>query len=255
MESRKAKLLAAVVLATTALAFAEGAPRIRITLLSAPAHPQGGRAVAVVVRASRAGEPVRSARVVVTIARKHVRRFFAARRVAKGRYRARVVFPSAGRWALGARIGGTPVKLESITVRPAVKPLSFAWPTAIDFVSKRSLLLVENGVGRLLRIDASTGKTSPVVKSIPHAYAVAHTTSTYLSAGNALLRVDDGGAPVHVADAAEQIGPVATGRTATSSMRPGRGCFGFPAERDRRSASRTPGRRDTEVTAARRQQR
>jgi NADPH:quinone reductase-like Zn-dependent oxidoreductase len=51
MESRKAKLLAAVVLATTALAFAQGAPRIRITLLSAPAHPQAGGAVAVVVRA------------------------------------------------------------------------------------------------------------------------------------------------------------------------------------------------------------
>ena len=49
------------------------------------------------------------------------------------------------------------------------------------------------------------------MQSIAHAYAVAHTTSMYLSAGNALLRVDDGRAPVQVADGHEQIGPVATG--------------------------------------------
>jgi sugar lactone lactonase YvrE len=139
-----------------------------------------------------------------------VRRSFAARALAHGRYRASVVFPTAGRWTFGARAGGTGVRLGVVRVRPRPVPLTFDWPTSVDVEPDGSLLVVENGNGRVLRIDPVTGKTA-VVATVARAYAVAHAPSgaVYLSAGGSVLRLDAAGHTGPVAQAGGDIGPIA----------------------------------------------
>jgi len=210
MGSRKRKVLAAVIAAVAVAACATAAPGLRLSLVRGPGQPEAGRPVPIVVRATGGGKHDARARIAVWIARGRTHRSFLAVRRATGQYRARVVFPTAGRWRFGARAGGIRVALGSVRVRRRAVPLTFAWPTSIDVESNRSLLLVENGNGRLLRVDPVTGKTS-VVTSVDRAYAVAHAPSgaVYLSAGKSLLRLDDGGHPTPVAAADGDIGPVA----------------------------------------------
>jgi len=177
---------------------------VRLTLVHGPGQAEAGRAESIVVRATRAGN------VRIWIARRGVGRSFAARALSGGRYRARIVFPAAGRWTYGARAGGTRVRLGSVRVRRRAAPLTFAWPTSVDVVSSRSLLLVENGNGRVLRLDPLTGKAA-VVTSVDRAYAVAHSPSgaVFLSAGKSLLRLDGAGHTSRVAEADADIGPIA----------------------------------------------
>lgn len=189
-------------------ACATAAPGLRITLLRGPDRPEAGRAEAIVVRATRVAE------VRVWIAHGAVVRSFASRAVTGGRYRARVVFPRAGRWAYGAQAGGVRVRLGSIDVRRHSVPLIFTWPTSVDVESDRSLLLVENGgqtgQGRVVRIDPITGRTAVAARA-DEAYAVAGapTGALYLSAGKSLLRLDGAGGTTTVAQADGDIGPVA----------------------------------------------
>lgn len=49
---------------------------------------------------------------------------FVARRVASGRYRVRIIFPRAGKWALAARIGARTIRLRTVSVRPQPPPAS-----------------------------------------------------------------------------------------------------------------------------------
>jgi sugar lactone lactonase YvrE len=74
----------------------------------------------------------------------------------------------------------------------------------------RSLLLVENGDGRVVRIAPDTGITA-VVARVDRAYSVAHASSgtVYLSAGHSLLRLDGAGGTTPVARAGGDIGHVA----------------------------------------------
>ena len=51
--------------------------------------------------------------------------------VRRGSYRARLVFPSPGRWTLAARAGGAASKLGSVSVRAPGTRLAFVWPTAV----------------------------------------------------------------------------------------------------------------------------
>jgi sugar lactone lactonase YvrE len=208
MGGRKLALLA-VIGAVVVAASATAASGLRITVVAAPGHVDARRPAAIVVRATRAGKPLQHARVAAWIARGRRRRSFATRARAGGRYRARVVFPSAGRWKFGARVGGTSVTLGSVQVRSRPVPLTFVWPTSVSVESKRSVLLVENGANRVLRIDPVTGKTTPVPPSIEKPYAVVHDPSGgfYLAAGK-LLRFE-AGAVTTVADAGQDIGPIA----------------------------------------------
>jgi sugar lactone lactonase YvrE len=198
-------LVAALVL----VACAAGASGLRLSLVNGPARAEVGRPVAAVVAATRAGKPVERGRVVVWIEQGRVRRSFATRAEPKGRYRAQIAFPSAGRWSFGARVGATRMRFRSVQVRRRATPLTFAWPTSIEVESSRSLLLVENGVGRVIRVDPGTGKTMRVA-SIERAYAVARTTagSILVSAANTLRRIDD---PTPLAEADADIGPIAIG--------------------------------------------
>src|SRR5580765_3398317 len=74
-------------------------------------------------------------------------------------------------------------------------PRTFAWPTSVDVVSKRSLLVVANGSGKVFRLDPVTSKTTRLF-TVARAYAVVHAPTGggfFLSAGGTLLRVDASG--------------------------------------------------------------
>src|SRR5262249_27775736 len=88
----------------------------------------------------------------------------ALRLCGRGSYRARFVFPSAGRWTLTARAGSSTSRLGSVQVRPVPpEPLDFTEPTSIELEPSGTLLLVENNPGRLLRVDPATGRVTVVV--------------------------------------------------------------------------------------------
>jgi hypothetical protein len=127
-------------------------------------------------------------------------------------YRARLVFPRAGRWTLTARAGGSVSRLGSARVRPAPPvPLAFTEPTAIDLEPAGTLLLVENNPGRVLRVSPGTGKVTVLVPSMSGPYAVVRTPSgsVFVSSGNLLQRLDAAGTPTTVAQADSDIGPLA----------------------------------------------
>jgi sugar lactone lactonase YvrE len=190
--------------AAVAAACAAAAPGVMLTLVRGPGHPEAGSVASIVVRATSA------AKVRVWIARSGVGRSFAARSLSHGRYRARIVFPTAGRWAYGAQAGGTRARLGTVRVRRPAVPLTFAWPTSLAVESSRSVLLVENGTGRLLRIDPATGKTA-IVATIDRAYAVAHAPHgvVYVSAGGSLLRIYGSKGPTQVVKGDADVGPIA----------------------------------------------
>jgi sugar lactone lactonase YvrE len=204
MGGRRRAFAAVVLGAAVVAACAAAAPGLKLTLARGPGQPEAGRAASIVVRATRA------AKVRVWIARGGTSHSFAARSLSRGRYRARVVFPNAGHWVYGALAGGTRVRLGSVRVRRRPVPLTFTWPTSVDVQSNGSLLLIENGNGRVLRIDPATGKTA-LVTSVDRAYAVAHAPSgtVYLSAGKSLLRLGAAGQTTRVAEANADIGPIA----------------------------------------------
>ena len=128
-----------------------------------------------------------------------------------GGYRARLVFPRAGRWTLTARAGGSVSRLGFVRVRPAPpQPLAFTEPTAIDLEPAGTLLLVENNPGRILRVNPVTGRVTVLVPSMDAPYAIvrAPSGSVFVSSRTLLQRLD-AGAPVTVAQADSDIGPLA----------------------------------------------
>jgi streptogramin lyase len=136
----------------------------------------------------------------------------------KGTYRARLVFPSAGRWTLTASAGKSKSRLGVVTVKkPAPRPLTFTWPTSIDAQPDGSLLVVENGTGRVDRVQPSTGQLTVVASGLAKPYAVAATTggTIYLSNGGSLQRIEGGAAPLTVVDAGAEIGPLAVAPNGT----------------------------------------
>jgi serine/threonine-protein kinase len=93
----------------------------------------------------------------------------------------------------------------------AAAPLTFTWPTSVAAEPDGSLLVVENGLHRLVRVDPSTGHVAVVAAGLPKPYAVARTGSgtVFLSDGGTLKRIDGKRAPRTVARVAEDIGPIA----------------------------------------------
>lgn len=201
------RILAASVLAgAMAVGCAAAAPGAGVRLVRGPVRPVSGRTASIVVAAN--------AKVSVWIAKGRASRSFAARPQSRGRYRARVVFPTSGRWAFGAQAGGARVRLGWVRVRARLVPLSFAWPTSVDVDRDGSLLLVENGVdgvgARVLRLARGTHRTTVLAKAArAYSVAVAPSGSPYLSAGHSLLRLDGKGGTTPVARAGTDVGPVA----------------------------------------------
>ncbi|MFL6013975.1 MAG: NHL repeat-containing protein [Gaiellaceae bacterium] len=199
-------VIAGAALVATACAAGAAVP-VRISLAAKPPSVIAGRAWTVTLTARP-----RSFAGVVRVSAAGSRRLSVRAAGGHGTYRARLVFPAAGRWTLSATAGTSTSRLGTIAVRPpAPKPLTFTWPTSIDVQQDGSLLVVENGAGRVDRVQPATGRTATVASGLAKPYAVATTPSgtIYLSNGNSLQRIDRTAAPMTVVDAGAEIGPVA----------------------------------------------
>jgi sugar lactone lactonase YvrE len=130
----------------------------------------------------------------------------------RGSYRARLVFPAAGRWTLTARAGSSSSRLGSIQVRPAARqPIAFTEPTSIELEPSGTLLLVENNPGRVLRVDPASGAVTVLVPSVDRPYAIVRSASgaLYVSVGNTVRRLEANGTLTTVAEAPNAVGPLA----------------------------------------------
>jgi DNA-binding beta-propeller fold protein YncE len=195
------------VAALIAVAVASAAPRVRVALARGLAQPVAARAWT----ARLAVRPASFAGVVRVTATGPAQLSVRATG-GRGSYRARLVFPSGGRWTLTARAGATTSRLGSIAVRArAPVPLTFVWPTSLDVEPDGRLLLVENGLERVLRIDPTTGRAATVAAGIPKAYAAARAPSgsIFVAGAHELLRIDGATPPIRVAEADSDIGPIA----------------------------------------------
>src|SRR5262245_47075998 len=107
-----------------------------------------------------------------------------------GAYRARLVFPKPGVWRLAARAGATRARLGSVRVRrPA--PLLLDQPTGIAVRPDGSLLVVEFGLRRLVRVAPSSGRVTPIATfGKPWGVALAPSGSVFVSDQNTVERVD-----------------------------------------------------------------
>jgi hypothetical protein len=193
----------------TCACYASAAGPVRVSLAAKRPTPVAGRSwtLRLVVR------PV-SFRGTIRVTASGRTRIVARASGRRGSYRARLVFPTAGRWRLTARAGRSTSRLGAVRVRPAPpRPLTFSEPTSIDLEPGGTLLLVENNPGSLLRVNPRTGRVTTLVSSISRPYAAvrARAGSVYLSSQNVLWRLDEAGALTTVAEAEtnREIGPVA----------------------------------------------
>ncbi|PWU17922.1 MAG: hypothetical protein C5B48_15390 [Candidatus Rokuibacteriota bacterium] len=203
--SSKTLLVGALASSVAACAASATAQGVQVMLLGARPELTAGRAwtARLVVRPASFRGSVRLTATGPT-------RIVVRARRGRGSYRARLVFPSAGRWALSARAGASISHLGTVQVRElASEPLRFVWPTAVDVEPNGSLLLVENGLQRLWRIDPSTGRTAEIA-SLTKPYSVKERSgSIFVTDGPLLRRIDGAGPPVTVATASGDIGPIA----------------------------------------------
>jgi len=137
------------------------------------------------------------------------RRLTAGARGGHGAYRARFIFPTAGVWKLSARAGGSRSSLGSVRVGPA--PLDLVQPTGIDVAPDGSLLVVEFGRLRLIRVDSSGRVTRLAQLAKPWGISRAANGSIYVSDLSWVKRIDPGRSPQIVAsvDPGVEVGPVA----------------------------------------------
>jgi len=203
--SGKPLLAGVVAIALAASGGAETATGVRVVLVGGRPELTAGR-----VWTARLAVRPASFRGVVQVTAIGPTRIHARARGGNGAYRAQLVFPTAGRWTLEARAGASVSRLGTVQVQRAREPLRFVWPTGVDVQPDGSLLLVENGLRRLLRIDPSTGRTA-VIASLTKPYAVerAHSGSIFVTDGPLLRRIDGAARPVTVATADGDIGPIA----------------------------------------------
>ncbi len=179
----------------------------RVSLASRPSSVVAGRAwnAVVVMRGAR------PAAIAVT-ATLGARRISArGRRSAGGRYRVRLVLPVAGRWTLLARIGSKRFALGAVSVRPRPPaPIVLSGSTEAVVDPSGSLLVVERGANRVVRIDAVTGGIAPVVtEPRPYGLALAPSGDLYVSAGSSVLRFDAARQRSVVAQMDAEVGPLA----------------------------------------------
>jgi len=99
--------------------------------------------------------------------------------------------------------------LAGSAVAASSTPLSFVWPTSVEVEPGGSLLVVENGLRRLVRISPSGRVTQVAVLVKPYAVARSRSGHVYVTDGPILRRLAGKKPPVKVAEAASDIGPIA----------------------------------------------
>src|SRR3954452_19543027 len=112
------------------------------------------------------------------------------------------------RWGL---IGFAGMLLATPSAEASTRqPLPFLWPTSVAQEADGSLLVVENGLGRLVRVQPATGQVTEVAAGFAKPYAVVRTSSGLLvSDGHSLVRLDGKGRRTTVASVNADIGPLA----------------------------------------------
>jgi sugar lactone lactonase YvrE len=190
------------------VAQASGTDRVSVSLSATPAAITVGRAwtAALTVR------PASFRGVVRLTATGHGRLHARAKR-AGGSYRARLHVPATGRWTLTARAAGFTSRLGSIVVRKrAPTPVTFTWPTSIDLEADGSLLVVENGAGRVVRAGDGPAER--------RRFRPGQTVRGRGSVHRSDLSLERQPAPAHrrrasrtIASAAADIGPIAVDAT------------------------------------------
>jgi streptogramin lyase len=118
---------------------------------------------------------------------------------------------ASGRWTLSARIGARRFALGSVVVRAPVRsPVLLAYPTEAILEPGGSLLVAESGQARLVRVDPSTGRGTTVAR-LAQPYGVIRSPSgaLYSTSGSRVVWVESDGALTTLADAGEDVGPLA----------------------------------------------
>jgi sugar lactone lactonase YvrE len=154
---------------------------------------------------------VRGTSPPVVTARSGGRSLTARARAAGRRYRVRFVFPEAGTWTLTARAGRRTFALGSVRVSP--RPLTLDRAASI-IADGDTLLVVETGRDRVLRIDPRTGRTSVVARGLTSPFGIARAPdgTLFVSDEAVLWRVDPatGAKEVHArVESGVGLGPVA----------------------------------------------
>jgi sugar lactone lactonase YvrE len=113
-----------------------------------------------------------------------------ARRVSRGRYAVRFVFPAAGRWTLTARFGGRRYPLGAVTAN--APQYRFNRPNTMIAEPDGSLLLAEGGRQHVMRIDPATGRTTVVARGFGNPFGIARLPDGDLvvSSNDSIFRVD-----------------------------------------------------------------
>lgn len=88
-------------------------------------------------------------------------------------------------------------------------PLTFVWPTSVAVEPGDSLLVVENGLRRLVRVGPDGQETQLAALTKPYAVVRSRSGSIYVTDGPILRRIDGAKRPVAVAAAGSDIGPIA----------------------------------------------
>ena len=149
-------------------------------------------------------------------------------RLGRGLYRVRVVFPAPGTWRLEARLRARRLPLGQIEVRAATPAeLRIDTPAHAALHVDGSLLVVEDGRHRVLRVDLATGSASVFAGSgtvahsgdggtavraglgSPFGIAVAPDGEVFVTSGERLRRIEHTGRISTVAIAPLGLGPLA----------------------------------------------
>jgi hypothetical protein len=214
--------LAAVAAACTSSAQATGELHARVT--PAPkAITTASWSPTITLR--KDGKPA-AARLVLTIRKGRVSRRFAPRARRKGAYKAKVVFPSNGRWSWRLAAGKRSLARGTISV---TAPVSFDLPYDLAILGDGSLLFLDRG--RILRFDLRTRRLSlhaqtPSQELVSMERLDDGTLFVTDFPGNRILRVDRTGGSSTVAQVEAPADLVAdsTGRTIwVASIAPGVG--------------------------------
>jgi sugar lactone lactonase YvrE len=205
MRIRAGVILAALVAAAAGSAAAAKSPSV--SLASSRSGAIAGRPWTAVLLV-RGAQPT-----TVSLSATSGRRRLAVRalRWRGGRYRTRLTFPAAGRWSLSASVGKKRFRLGSVVVRAAVRPpLVLAYSTEAILEPSGSLLVAESGRTRIARIDPTTGRDTTVARvAQPYGIVLSPANVLYATSESRVARVASDGSLTTLADAGEDVGPLA----------------------------------------------
>ena len=150
---------------------------------------------------------------------------FRARRVAGGRIRGRVTFPTLGRWTVGVRLGRRSWRLATVEPRgagPAVRE-----PFGLSVGPDGALMLADRAGGQIVRVDPVTGLRTVVAAGFDQPIAMAFDGGgrLHVAESRGIYRVDPGG-PVRVVGNGTR-GHTGDGGPATAASLAGHGGFSF----------------------------